>query len=333
MDKFSLVITSIASESHPVLKSYAKFCQNKQIKFIVIGDQKSPANFHLPGCEFWGIEKQKTLPFKFAQIAPYKHYSRKNIGYLLAIREGSEIILETDDDNIPMESFWEKREKDVHCRFLDKSGWTNAYYFFGKNNIWPRGFPLEKLKDQPTLPSAEIFFKECPIQQGLANENPDVDAVYRLTQPLPYSFKQNGNLALGKGSWCPFNSQNTTWFRQAFPLLYLPSTCSFRMTDIWRSFVAQRIGWEYGWNVLFHDATVTQDRNEHNLLNDFADEVEGYLNNAKICKILDDIEFNSAPEAIFENLHRAYQTLVGHALLKNQEMSLLEAWIEDIKKC
>ena len=44
------------------------------------------------------------------------------------------------------------------------------------------------------------------------------------------------------------------------------------MTDIWRSFVAQRIAWANGWAILFHEPTVWQDRNEHNLMRDFRDE-------------------------------------------------------------
>jgi hypothetical protein len=75
----------------------------------------------------------------------------------------------------------------------------------------------------------------------LADENPDVDAIYRLTLPLPIIFNKANNVALGNNSFCPFYSQNRTWFKEAFPLLYLSSHCSFRMTDIWRSFVAQRI--------------------------------------------------------------------------------------------
>ncbi|MBV5271274.1 MAG: DUF288 domain-containing protein, partial [Afipia sp.] len=79
--------------------------------------------------------------------------------------------------------------------------------------------------------------------------NPDVDAIYRLTLPLPQSFREEQPVALGRNVWCPFNSQNTTWWKEAAPLLYLPSFCSFRMTDIWRSFVAQRIAWENGWHI------------------------------------------------------------------------------------
>src|SRR5205807_7157091 len=126
----------------------------------------------------------------------------------------------------------------------------------------------------------------CPIQQGLSDENPDVDAIYRMANPLPVLFDKANSVSLGKNSWCPFNSQNTTWFKEAFPLLYLPSYCSFRMTDIWRSFVAQRIAWTCGWSILFHQSTVRQDRNDHNLMTDFKDEISGYSNNALICKSL-----------------------------------------------
>jgi hypothetical protein len=44
-------------------------------------------------------------PIKFL---PSKHYARKNLGYLIAIKNGAEIIIETDDDNIPEKNFWKK---------------------------------------------------------------------------------------------------------------------------------------------------------------------------------------------------------------------------------
>ena len=85
---------------------------------------------------------------------------------------------------------------------------------------------------------------DCPIQQGLADENPDVDAIYRLVLPLPVQFETGRRIALKRGVWSPFNSQNTAWWPDAFPLLYLPAYCSFRMTDIWRKLcrAADRMG-------------------------------------------------------------------------------------------
>jgi hypothetical protein len=39
------------------------------------------------------------------------------------------------------------------------------------------------------------------------------------------------------------------------PSLNLSSYCSFEMTDIWWSFVVQRVAWICGWSVLFHSCT------------------------------------------------------------------------------
>jgi hypothetical protein len=66
------------------------------------------------------------------------------------------------------------------------------------------------------------------------------------------------------------------------------------MTDIWRSFIAQRIAWTCGWNILYHEATMQQDRNQHDLLKDFEDEIPGYLHNARICRQLEDLTWPAA---------------------------------------
>jgi hypothetical protein len=188
------------------------------------------------------------------------------------------------------------------------------------------------VKDQlPAITSLRTVINDCPIQQGLANENPDVDAIYRLIAELPQSFRKDRRVALAAGSWCPFNSQNTTWWRDAFPLLYLPSYCSFRMTDIWRSFIAQRIAWTNNWSVLFHEPTVRQERNEHNLLRDFRDEVPGYLHNKSICEALEKLSLRSGVENLGENLLICYETLMGMELIDRKELELIKAWLEDLE--
>src|SRR5205823_7073487 len=169
---------------------------------------------------------------------------------------------------------------------------------------------------------------EIKIMQGLADENPDVDAVYRMTQKLPVIFEKNSPIVLAEGSWCPFNSQNTVWKKEAFPLLYLPSYCSFRMTDIWRSFIAQRIAWTCGWNILFHSPDVWQERNEHNLLKDFEDEVPGYINNSRICRVLEDLDLKSGVENLGDNLMRCYRKMIEATLILKEELYILESWLE-----
>lgn len=329
----SLIITSIANDQHPILKQFAVECKAQNVPFIVIGDTKSPSDFNLEGCDYWSVDRQLTLPFDLAKITPTRHYSRKNLGYLIAIKNGATELVETDDDNIPRKEFWQQKEREVKSYKFDNTGWVNVYHYFTDQMIWPRGYPLEELQKKQIDTSTLKFEKtNCPIQQGLADENPDVDAVYRLTYPLPLNFEKQTQLALGKNAWSPFNSQNTYWFKEAFPLLYLPSFCSFRMTDIWRSYVAQRISWECGWSILYHEPTVWQERNEHNLMKDFEDEIPGYTNNFNICRELQELELKSGQENIIDNLITCYQKLIDINVIGKEEMVLLKTWISDISK-
>lgn len=328
----SLVITSIANSDHPILKTFAKECAEQNVSFIVAGDTKSPKDFKLENCEFLSIETQHKLPFAIASLIPDKHYSKKNIAYLKAIKNGSTIIIETDDDNIPLPEFWENRKENISGHLLKNENWVNVYNYFSDTNIWPRGFSLRHLTNQIPNITSSLETCYCPVQQGLADENPDVDAIYRLTLKLPVYFKKHNTVILGNQTICPFNSQNTTWFKEAFALLYLPSYCSFRMTDIWRSFVAQRILWTCNWNLSFHNSTVYQKRNDHDLMKDFEDEISGYVNNESIMNDLIALDLKQGKEFIYENLRTCYEKLVDKKHIGEQELVILDAWINDIKQ-
>src|SRR5205085_1145717 len=127
------------------------------------------------------IRRQRETSLKFAQAAPLNHYARKNIGYILAARSGAEMVVETDDDNYPVDGFWSARTRTQHLRMCKEEGWINAYRYFSDTHIWPRGFPLDLIqKPVPPWESLSTQLVDCPIQQGLADANPDVDAIYRL---------------------------------------------------------------------------------------------------------------------------------------------------------
>lgn len=330
-DKVAVVITSI-NKPGSTLELVAEGCRKLGYQFIVIGDEASPVEFQLEGCRFYSLPEQRELDSRFARSCPTKHYARKNIGYLLAMRGGANVILDLDDDCIPNENFWHERNRHQTPHINSGAGWVNVYRYFSETGIWPRGFPLDRINDPvrsfDTLPIAEV---DCPIQQGLSNGDPDVDAVCRLTMPVTQIFRSDRRLALKTGSWSPFNSQNTSWWAAAFPLLYLPAFCSFRMTDIWRSFVAQRIAWTNDWAILFHEPTTTQERNPHDLMRDFADEVPGYLRNHAICESLGKLELKTGLENLHDNLRRCYAELVGMGVVDQRELALLEAWIEDCR--
>lgn len=325
-----IVITSI-NAPNTALRAFAEGGAQHGFRFVVIGDTKSPADFALEGCDFYSVDRQLSLSSSFAALCPTRHYARKNIGYLVAARAGAQIIRDTDDDNLPRPAFWHDEVRRQSVPFAEGTGWLNVYRWFSEAVIWPRGLPLNQINTaMPAFESLPLVEADCPIQQGLADENPDIDAIYRLVLPLPQNFRTDRRAALGRQAWCPFNSQNTTWFRDAFPLLYLPAYCSFRMTDIWRSFVAQRIAWANGWSILFHEPTVWQERNEHNLMRDFEDEVPGYLHNATIGRELDALPIQAGVENIPANLRLCYQRLCELKLIGEKELPLLEAWLADL---
>ncbi len=328
--RFAIVITSIFDPTKAVLEISNHNSENK-FDFIIAGDKKSPDLYEIPNCIYYTLEQQQNDIFSLGRLCPTGHYARKNLGYLLAISRGCHYLLETDDDNIPLANFWSVPQRQVRARLCTDQDWVNVYRYFSDTLIWPRGLPLNRIKNPPT-PLAALTEEEmnCPIQQGLADENPDVDALYRLICDLPQSFEGQISVALSNGSWCPFNSQNTIWFPEAYPLLYLPAYCSFRMTDIWRSFVAQRIGWENNWSLLFTPSSVFQERNEHDLMKDFKDEVSGYLHNETIAKSLANLNLSPGVDNIPDNMLRCYKQLIELDLIDADELQLLQAWIGDL---
>lgn len=324
----ALVITSIHAPN-PALAALTQGCAAKGWDFIIAGDAKSPADFHLDGCRFLTLDAQRASGFRLGTLAPIGSYTRKNLGYLEAMRAGAEVIVETDDDNHPLAAFWNDRTRQVSCRPVTGERWVNACSYFASSFIYPRGMPLPVARE-PVPQAAPPEVRDCPVQQGLADGDPDVDAVYRMLFPLPFHFDiDEGPVLLEPGTWCPFNSQNTTFFREAFPLLYLPANCSFRMTDIWRSFVAQRVLAALSSGVLFHAPTVVQHRNDHDLHRDFLDEIPGYSHNEAIRRTLGALDLR--PEDPVTNMMgTCYEALMREGWISSGEETLLQAWFDDL---
>ncbi len=329
LENKAIIMTTI---NHPTeaVKKIAQFCTDWQ--FIVVADKKTPREWNWQGVEFLSVQDQLNFDSAFAKECPFNHYARKNIGYLKAIRNGAKIIAETDDDNIPYNWFLTSVDRYVEGYPVQKSGWENVYTHFTEARIWPRGFPLENINEslRNQTPLGEKSKFDCPIQQYLADGNPDVDAVYRLTTEAETKFNSN-TVILSEGTFCPFNSQNTIWWPDVYSLLYLPSFVSFRMTDIWRSFIAQVCLYKLDKHIAFREASMFQVRNEHSLIRDFKDEVVGYLNNVKIMELLQSLSLSNQATDVNHNMRLCYETLVEANIIPNEELHLLDLWLKDIE--
>jgi len=193
-------------------------------------------------------------------------------------------------------------------------GWVNAYRRFSDEVIWPRGMPLAAANRPGSIALASEpppgVAGDAPIQQGLADGSPDVEAVWRLLMNRPVVFRRTPSLRLTQGQWCPINSQSTWWWPDAYPLLYLPSTCTFRTTDIWRGLVAQRCLWELGHGLEFHAAEVHQDRNPRAPSRDFEDELPGYLHTEASARCLTALHLRRSADGAAAHVRACSRALV-----------------------
>lgn len=330
--KHFVVLTSIHGETK-IIDKIRNSTNESDWNCIVSGDTiskpiKSEGNF-----EFLSIQDQLDSSSEYAKKAPVRNYCRKNLAYLRAIELGADIIIETDDDNFPVDGFFSKRNDTLKIKSVDSAGYANVCrYFTDAVNIWPRGFSLGDLKrDLPAydgLPEETLF---CPVQNGMVDGDPDVDAIYRLLYEMPFNFEhKDRQIALKKGTWCSFNTQNTTFFKDFFPIMYQPATPMFREADIVRSMVITRILWENDAHVMFHSPNVVQERNDHDIILDLREEVRLYSFVKEISAKLEKLNLASGSAAFYDNMIKCYEVFKPYGIIDDKENSYIDAWFTDL---
>ena len=113
-------------------------------------------------------------------------------------------------------------------------------------------------------------------------------------------------------------------------MMYLPTSVTFRFTDILRGLIAQPIMWQYGFQLGFIDATVLQKRNPHDYMKDFFSEIPMYRHCERVTEIVSDSVSSAA--SIETNLYEAYKSLLAENIVDDREMITLENWLRDIGK-
>lgn len=322
----SLIITTI----FPPRKDVYKLSKIKNWNLIAVGDKKTPKNWNVENVTFLKPQMQETLFPKFSKILPWNIYARKNMGYLYAIKQQSDIIGETDDDVSPYKNFPPDISKNKRLPVLSGDKFINIYKFFGGGSSWPRGYPLNYLNKKQTI-KEKIKKVKGYIQNSVIDQDSDFDAIYRLISDKPVKFKRSGEYALADGTYCPLNSQNTFFHKEAFPLLYIPSQVNPRVEDILRGYIAQRILWELGGNLIFsYTTTYTNDRNAHDYMKDFKNEMPLYLYVEKAIRTMDALSLSND---IGKSLIKVYKTLgKDEEIVGRNEYKIVEAWIKEIER-
>jgi hypothetical protein len=239
----------------------------------------------------------------------------------------------------------------------------NPYPIMGAPTFpsWPRGLPLAQIKHEGTeklpLEAVEIPVREIGVIQSLANGDPDVDAIYRLTQPLPFSFptqyekgsktitavkddpKTLGTEGSGEmihpvrtpvGTYAPYNAQATLHMYPALWSLLLPVTVHGRVSDIWRGYFAQKLFEELGIHLLFAPPIVRQDRNDHSYIADLDSEAPLYSRAHVLIEHLRDYKFSASKGHFEGHLEEIWIWAYEHGYIELKDVECMQAWIESL---
>ena len=300
-------------------------------------------------------DDQVAMSNVFVDALPWNHFGRKNIGYLYAIMHGAKVIWDFDDDNAL--TFWipgaappgapsiddavpKNDEQTIEVLEPKDHNWPtyNPYPILGSPTLpsWPRGLPLDDIKvancsDTP-LHSIRIKGGSIAVLQSLAEYQPDVDAIFRLTMPIPFFFnktKVDKHLMIPKGTLTPYNAQATLHFSAGFFGLFLPITVSGRVTDIWRSFIAQRLFWDTGLQFGFiARPLVVQDRNVHSNIGDLGSEWDLYVKGKPLMEFLESWEGKG--RTMVERTEELWVALYERKYVEYHDIELVQLWLQTL---
>jgi hypothetical protein len=320
-----VIVTTINKPTETILKHIT----NAEYDVIIVGDNKTPDDYKNLNCIYLDIQSQKKLFPGLSELLPYNHYCRKNLGYLYAIKKGYKIIYETDDDNIPYDNFDNiLKYNNIQIIKEQNNVWINIFkYFTNGAYIWPRGFPLSLLKNEPNYLIQDTD-KTPSIINGLVENDPDVDALFRIICNHQDSIQWDKNkcVLIDNKNVCVFNTQNTFWLNpELFMSLLIPSSVSFRYCDILRGIINNVILKKTNNYMMYSSPNVIQNRNEHNLINDFKSEYEMYIHNEKILEYIERDIANVT--SVKELLFLIYNNLLVNNVITLQDIYILNKWI------
>ena len=368
MAKISLVLTTINIPT--CLEAYLNSIKqygHKDVGIIVIGDLKTPKGIkeYLQkigiGFEteaqitYLGIEEQEEFlkPYpELARLIPYNSTQRRNIGFLKAMENKSDIIISIDDDNYPYIStrnYIKTTDYIKHHSVVGKvrsvvclesnNGYVNPCYNLitsPRRKFYYRGFPLE-------LRTFDNDYKQVGrtgrivVNSSLWLGVPDVNTFTLLEE----SFKVTGvsspqTFGLGVGNWAPIDSQSTAYHISVFPALFLPTMVkgNWRYDDIWMGYIIQKISNKLGDLVTFGKPIVEHRRNLHNLVRDLENEWPAIFTTPELLRVLRKIDISGTTYySCYEDICMKFKNELNlnKYPIFNRLIRGMEAWLEAVK--
>lgn len=315
---------------------------------IIIPDRKTPASVgeaalraRQQGFQVLcpTLDEQETFLKRLglpADFIPYNTDNRRNVGFLMALEQGCEVLIAIDDDNfcLPGTRFVEEHRvvgglaRDPVAHTSD--GWFNICSLLRSVErttggpasggaprtedapaIFPRGFPyFAQRRQRETRLERNGAPLTIAMNAGLWLDEPDVDAVYRLCRrPQVLEFK-GPSVVLAPEVWSPINTQNTAmtravaltyyYVRMGFPLQGLQID---RYGDILSGYLTQKCVKHLGQGIRIGTPLLDHRRTPHNLFKDLYHELAGMVLIEDLLPWLTDVKLTgSTPLEVYASL-------------------------------
>ncbi len=293
----TLVVTTINVPT--LLEEYAanfeKFGHLEHTSALIVGDKKTPheavgqlvCQLRDRGfdCRYLDLAAQEQYLDRFPRLKPlipYNSDNRRNIGYLMAVENGADILVALDDDNFVRADDWYAGHTHVgmteHLETVSCSnGWFNPCQLMEYEphcTIYARGYPYNK-RWQPNKETYETTIGRIVLNGGLWLNDPDVDSLTRLSVPARGVTVRKERVMLAPGTWAPINTQNTAFHRDLVPAFYFVPVGEpiggmpvERYGDIWAGFFAKKLIDHLNDRITFGAPACDHRRNAHKLLHD-----------------------------------------------------------------
>jgi hypothetical protein len=247
-------------------------------ELVVIGDKKTPRDYHLSRGAYVTPEEQEKYDPALSQAIGWNSVQRRNFGLLWAYDMKADLVALVDDDNIPLPGWGANLLVGTETEVNYYETGLPAFDPVGATNhprLWHRGYPLQLLPKRNYDRKSRRKIR-VDVQADFWNGDPDIDAVCRMEHAPECDFDP-GRFPLAANKMGPFNSQNT-FMRGALLKDYFMFPHVGRMDDIWASYYLQAKGAK----VVYNKASVYQKRNVHDLVVDMRQEYLGYEHNLQI---------------------------------------------------
>jgi hypothetical protein len=309
---FGIVVTTIYDGAFidAYHEHFERYGRTAEVRFYVVGDLTTPEAcaervraYTRRGLPWFFLtpDDQRAFLSDFPALAaeiPWRSDNRRNVGFLMAYRDGCDPIISIDDDNYPTPGWDFLGEHAVTGRdvtlpvAVGSDNWFNICSMMtvdcpplgGGQTVYPRGFPYPRRTLACGTVSAVAETGRVAVNAGLWSGDPDVDAATRIVTRCATREAFTQSYLLGRGVRSPINTQNTAVMRAALPAYYyvkmgvsLAGLKLDRFGDIFSGYFVQLCAEAVGHRVRVGSPVVEHRRTPHNLYVDLWHELAGMV--------------------------------------------------------